>query len=104
MDEIASLIGVKPRLWKYFVTDFALWRALAFGTFSAYQFRLEGPNRWPDARDAIMQLEARVRRPFKPSSNSNISNVAQSSASSLPMHILCLLFCLLLLAITTAII
>jgi dimethylaniline monooxygenase (N-oxide forming) len=42
MDELATIVGVKPNLWKYFFTDHELWRALVFGPCVPYQYRLEG--------------------------------------------------------------
>jgi dimethylaniline monooxygenase (N-oxide forming) len=42
MDELATIVGVKPNLWKYFLTDHELWRALVFGPCVPYQYRLEG--------------------------------------------------------------
>ncbi len=42
MDELATVVGVKPNLWKYFTSDPELWRALLFGPSVPYQYRLEG--------------------------------------------------------------
>ena len=42
MDELAVELGVKPNLFKYFVTDPELWSALFFGPSVPYQYRLEG--------------------------------------------------------------
>ncbi len=42
MDELATVVGVKPNLWKYFTSDPELWRALVFGPSVTYQYRLEG--------------------------------------------------------------
>lgn len=42
MDELASIIGAKPNLWKYFFTDPQLWLALFFGPCVPYQYRLNG--------------------------------------------------------------
>ncbi|RWS22117.1 dimethylaniline monooxygenase [N-oxide-forming] 5-like protein, partial [Leptotrombidium deliense] len=43
-DEIASYIGAKPNLWKLALSDPKLWRALFFGPFLPYKFRLQGPH------------------------------------------------------------
>lgn len=42
MDELASEIGVKPNIAKYFFTDFKLFYALLFGPAVPYQYRLIG--------------------------------------------------------------
>ncbi|CAG2105494.1 unnamed protein product, partial [Medioppia subpectinata] len=65
MDELADEMGVKPRLWKYAFTDPKLWWRLYFGPCVSYQYRLNGPNAWPDAREAIMTVNHRIRAPFK---------------------------------------
>jgi dimethylaniline monooxygenase (N-oxide forming) len=64
MDEIASKIGAKPNLFKYFFTDFKLWKELFFGPCVPYQFRLEGPHPWPGAREAILSTMDRVNAPL----------------------------------------
>ncbi|RWS22975.1 flavin-containing monooxygenase-like protein [Leptotrombidium deliense] len=65
MDEIASFIGVKPKLWKYFFTDRQLWYALIFGPSLPYQYRLEGPNKWSDARRNILEFDSRLKVPLR---------------------------------------
>ncbi len=42
MDELATIVGVKPNLWKCFITDPKLWKALLFGSCVPYQYRLKG--------------------------------------------------------------
>lgn len=42
MDELGSIIGAKPNLFKYFFTDRELWSKLYFGPAVPYQFRLDG--------------------------------------------------------------
>ncbi|KAL1427554.1 hypothetical protein MTO96_017256 [Rhipicephalus appendiculatus] len=53
LDELASEIGARPNLFKYFFTDNELYRAL-LGPCAPYQFRLEGPHSWSGARQAIL--------------------------------------------------
>ncbi|RWS20600.1 dimethylaniline monooxygenase [N-oxide-forming] 5-like protein [Leptotrombidium deliense] len=65
MDEIASFIGVKPNLWKYLLTDRSLCYALIFGPSLPYQYRLEGPNKWTGAREAILGFYDRLKAPLK---------------------------------------
>uniref|UniRef100_A0A023GL55 Flavin-containing monooxygenase n=1 Tax=Amblyomma triste TaxID=251400 RepID=A0A023GL55_AMBTT len=63
MDELASQIGARPNMIKYLLTDYELFRAL-LGPCVPYQFRLEGPHRWPGARQAILDSRSRVMYPL----------------------------------------
>jgi dimethylaniline monooxygenase (N-oxide forming) len=49
MDEVATLIGVRPRLWR----RPRLLPALLLGPATAAQYRLDGPGSWPGAAEAI---------------------------------------------------
>lgn len=51
-DEIAEKIGAKPSIWKH--PDLA-WRLL-LGSCGAYQWRLQGPNAWKGAKDAVKKV------------------------------------------------
>lgn len=42
MDEYATLIGCRPNLWHYLLTDIKLWAKLLFGPANSYQYRLTG--------------------------------------------------------------
>jgi dimethylaniline monooxygenase (N-oxide forming) len=42
MDELATVVSVKPNLSKYFITNPKLWKALFFGLCVPYQYRLKG--------------------------------------------------------------
>lgn len=70
-NEIADQIGCRPNLCKidlnrcistdlflhlvhYLISDFRLGRLLLVGGFTPYRFRLEGPNTWDGAREAIL--------------------------------------------------
>ncbi|XP_041354135.1 flavin-containing monooxygenase 5-like [Gigantopelta aegis] len=48
-DEIASFIGSKPNIFKH---PSLAWR-LIFGSCGAYQWRLQGPNKWSGAEEAV---------------------------------------------------
>lgn len=61
LDEIAERAGFKPNLTKLFFTDPALWRRLVFGPSVPYQYRLEGPGSWSQAREIIMNTEERIK-------------------------------------------
>ncbi|XP_075729282.1 flavin-containing monooxygenase 5-like [Rhipicephalus microplus] len=63
MDELASQIGARPRILKYFFSDNKLFRAL-LGPCVPYQFRLEGPHKWSGARQAILESRRRVMYPL----------------------------------------
>ena len=60
MDELAQLVGCKPRLLKRLLTDPQLGSRLLFQGLVPYQFRLDGPHAWSGARDAIMGMERRM--------------------------------------------
>ncbi|CAG2106556.1 unnamed protein product, partial [Medioppia subpectinata] len=64
LDELATLMGVKPKLFKYFFTDPKLWSHLYFGPCVPYQYRLNGPNAWPEARQTILTVKERIDAPF----------------------------------------
>ncbi|KAL1427553.1 hypothetical protein MTO96_017255 [Rhipicephalus appendiculatus] len=63
LDDLASEIGARPNLLKYFFTDNELFRAL-LGPCVPYQFRLEGPHSWSGARQAILDTHHRVMYPL----------------------------------------
>ncbi|CAL1541313.1 unnamed protein product [Lymnaea stagnalis] len=65
MDELASMMGCKPNMFRLLVTDPSLfWRVLT-GPGVPYQFRLNGPNPWPGARQAIFTVMDRIQKPFE---------------------------------------
>uniref|UniRef100_A0A0A9ZEH6 Flavin-containing monooxygenase n=1 Tax=Crotalus horridus TaxID=35024 RepID=A0A0A9ZEH6_CROHD len=65
MDELASLIGVKPNIWSQFITDPKLARELLFGPCTPYQYRLQGPGKWKGARKAILTQHERILKPLR---------------------------------------
>ncbi|KAL1481895.1 hypothetical protein MTO96_015211 [Rhipicephalus appendiculatus] len=56
MDEMAELVGCKPRLGRLLLTDPALAWACVFGPCLPYQYRLHGPGPWPRARQQILDF------------------------------------------------
>ncbi|XP_068098730.1 dimethylaniline monooxygenase [N-oxide-forming] 2-like [Hyperolius riggenbachi] len=64
LDDLASDIGVKPNIWKLFFTDPILAFNIVFGIFSSYQYRLNGPGKWPGARKAILTHWERIHKPL----------------------------------------
>lgn len=56
MDEVAELVGCKPRLGRLLLTDPALAWACVFGPCLPYQYRLHGARPYPKARQQIMNF------------------------------------------------
>ncbi|XP_054718352.1 flavin-containing monooxygenase 5-like [Uloborus diversus] len=60
MDELAQLAGVQPDLFSMFFNDPILFYKSFFGPTLPYQYRLQGPNSWPGARQAILSADERI--------------------------------------------
>ncbi|XP_077995065.1 flavin-containing monooxygenase 1-like [Glandiceps talaboti] len=54
MDDIAEFIGAKPNFWKLLFSDPRLAYSFEYGPIVPYWYRLQGPNAWAGARDAIL--------------------------------------------------
>lgn len=65
MDEIADLVGVRPRISRLLLTDPRLGLNLLFGPCTPYQYRLRGPGKWVGARQAIFTQWERVAQPMQ---------------------------------------
>ncbi|XP_054835944.1 flavin-containing monooxygenase 1-like isoform X1 [Eublepharis macularius] len=65
MDEVASLIGVKPSVRALLRSDPKLALKIFFGPCSPYQYRLVGPGKWDGARNAIMSQWERTLKPMR---------------------------------------
>ncbi|XP_007935984.1 flavin-containing monooxygenase 5-like [Orycteropus afer afer] len=65
MDEIASEIGVKPNLFSLFLWDPKLAMEVFFGPCTPYQYRLQGPGKWAQAREAILTQRERIIKPLR---------------------------------------
>ncbi|XP_043860084.1 dimethylaniline monooxygenase [N-oxide-forming] 2-like [Dromiciops gliroides] len=65
LDELATEIGVKPNILSIFIKDPKLALKLYFGPCNPYQYRLDGPGKWKEARNAIFTQEQRVLKPLK---------------------------------------
>ncbi|KAH0618186.1 hypothetical protein JD844_017185 [Phrynosoma platyrhinos] len=65
MDEVASLVGVKPNIWSLLLTDPKLAWEVMFGPCTPYQYRLQGPGKWDEARKAILTQHDRILKPLK---------------------------------------
>lgn len=64
IDSLADVIGCGPNLFELALKDPMLAWAVTFGPNSTYAYRLCGPHKWDGAREAILGVEERVRRPF----------------------------------------
>lgn len=66
LDELADLIGCKPKFFKIFLKDSALaWKILQIPAI-ACTYRILGPHPWNGAKDAIFGLENRVLAGMSP--------------------------------------
>ncbi|XP_061834240.2 flavin-containing monooxygenase 5-like [Nerophis lumbriciformis] len=65
MDEIATMLGVRPNVARLLLTDPKLGLNLLTGPITPYQYRLKGPGKWTGARQAILTQWDRVAQPFK---------------------------------------
>ncbi|XP_069823524.1 flavin-containing monooxygenase 5-like isoform X2 [Dendropsophus ebraccatus] len=63
MDELATIIGVKPDIIRLFLTDPLLAFHVFFGPATPYQYRLMGPGKWSGAREAILTQWQRIIKP-----------------------------------------
>lgn len=64
MDEITQEFGAKPNLRKMAFEDPVLFFHCFFGPCTPYQYRLEGPHAWPEARKTILTTKERIVKPF----------------------------------------
>ncbi|XP_054708731.1 flavin-containing monooxygenase 5-like [Uloborus diversus] len=64
MDEIASQFGARPNLKKMALTDPLLFYHCFMGPCTPYQYRLEGPHAWPEARRTIITTNERIMKPL----------------------------------------
>ncbi|XP_073903701.1 flavin-containing monooxygenase 5-like isoform X2 [Castor canadensis] len=80
MDEIATLMGVKPNLLLLFLSDPKLAAEVFFGPCTPYQYRLQGPGKWDGARKAILTQRERIMKPLR----TRITSEDSRSASWLP--------------------
>uniref|UniRef100_A0A915AXD7 Flavin-containing monooxygenase n=3 Tax=Parascaris univalens TaxID=6257 RepID=A0A915AXD7_PARUN len=65
MDEISALIGCKPHIWKYALSDPWFAFRLFVGANAPYVYRLQGEGSWPGAKNALISLHERVKTPLK---------------------------------------
>jgi dimethylaniline monooxygenase (N-oxide forming) len=61
MDELADMIGVKPKILWLLITDPRLAFRVIFGPNVSYVYRIDGPHKWDGAREAILNVPMRVR-------------------------------------------
>lgn len=73
-NEIAEQVGCRPNIFRYLLTDFPLGWSLLFEGCTPYRYRLEGPNAWKGARQAILTQFQRVQKAFDQGRSSNNRN------------------------------
>ncbi|CAF3764421.1 unnamed protein product, partial [Rotaria sordida] len=64
-NETADKIGCRPNILNYLIKDFKLGLLLLFGPYTPYRYRLQGPNKWEGARQAILTQFERVKYPLR---------------------------------------
>ena len=79
MDDIASLVGVKPNLWKVFFQDPMLAIKLFFGPCVPAQYRLMGPGAWSGAKQVIEEVEESRLTPLATRKLNNDDSTSTSS-------------------------
>ncbi|XP_029474103.1 dimethylaniline monooxygenase [N-oxide-forming] 5-like isoform X2 [Rhinatrema bivittatum] len=80
MDELATVVGVKPNILNLFLMDPKLAKEVFFGPCTPYQYRLTGPGKWSGARQAILTQWDRILKPTR-----TRVLTTHSSQSSVPM-------------------
>uniref|UniRef100_A0A7I4YTB3 Flavin-containing monooxygenase n=1 Tax=Haemonchus contortus TaxID=6289 RepID=A0A7I4YTB3_HAECO len=65
MDEIATMVGCKPNLWKVLFSNPSFALRLFKGANVPYVYRLVGPNKWDGAYEAVCTVPQRVKKPLK---------------------------------------
>ncbi|KAK2175479.1 hypothetical protein NP493_729g01004 [Ridgeia piscesae] len=64
LDELAREIGCRPNLARLMLIDPTLAMSCYFGPAAAYQFRLEGPGKWTEARETVLTTWERIYYPL----------------------------------------
>ena len=64
LELLAADIGCRPNFWRILFHDPRLFVPYYFQLVSACQYRLVGPNSWPPARQAILDMQRRIECPF----------------------------------------
>ena len=54
LDDLAQLIGCKPRLWRLLLTRPKLWMRVQYGAMQSSQYRLSGPGACPELAESIL--------------------------------------------------
>lgn len=103
MDELAKKVGVYPNLTKYFFTNPKLWFACWFGPGAAYQYRLEGPNKWEGAREAMLSIQKRINAPLETNKGREASTNKLTNWNCVHLIIITIIISSVLTALLTAI-
>ncbi|XP_077994976.1 dimethylaniline monooxygenase [N-oxide-forming] 2-like [Glandiceps talaboti] len=65
LEDLAEAIGVKPSFWKLMLSDPKLAYAFEYGPMVPYWYRLQGPNTWSGAKDAILNVWENTKYPTR---------------------------------------
>ncbi|XP_072500695.1 flavin-containing monooxygenase 5 [Notamacropus eugenii] len=65
MEDLAELVGVRPKLLPLVFTDPKLAFHMFFGPCTPVQYRLQGRGKWDGAREAILTVNDRIKKPMK---------------------------------------
>ncbi|XP_071097469.1 flavin-containing monooxygenase 5-like [Haliotis cracherodii] len=94
MDQIGNLVGCKPNLWRYLLTDPGFAVRCFFGPCTPFQYRLQGPGKWAGAKEACEKTMDRVRKPFqtRPLPDGLVSGTYWTSAALICFYVVLLAF------------
>ncbi|GIY74847.1 dimethylaniline monooxygenase 2 [Caerostris extrusa] len=81
MNDLAEEYGAKPEISTLFFKDFYLGLTCLTGPFLSYQYRLNGPHKWDEARKTIFECSDRVMHPL--SSRISISKLFMNNNKNL---------------------
>ncbi|XP_037507172.2 flavin-containing monooxygenase 5 [Rhipicephalus sanguineus] len=103
MDELASILGVKPNLSRLAITDPVLYKRCVFGPCLPYQFRLEGPHSWDGAREAILDFPKRVASVLTPLTAPEGTRLRRATAGAIDIAATCTVMILIAYVLSLAI-
>lgn len=95
-DKLALDMDCKPNLPKLLFTDPLLYVHCVFGPNVPYTYRLQGPNSWPGAREAILTLRERIGQPF---ANNDRHGELVTYKAGIKLFLMSILFALMLIGV-----
>ncbi|KAL1431299.1 hypothetical protein MTO96_014321 [Rhipicephalus appendiculatus] len=104
MDELASILGVKPNLSRLAITDPVLYKRCVFGPCLPYQFRLEGPHiRGKVLAEAILDFPKRVASVLTPLTAPEETRLRRATAGAIDIAATCTVMILVAYVLSLAI-